>query len=263
MRVLHLIAFCGASVLAAPFGWAQDVSRADIVILGEVHDNPVHHNKQADLIAKIKPAAVIFEMLSHDQAAAVTSDLISDETALRAALDWDVSGWPDFGMYYPLFVAAPLARFAGAAVPRDVARKAMKSEIIQIFGDASDRFGLANPLPADQQSAREALQRAAHCDALPDEMLPAMVNIQRLRDASLAQAALAAFEEIGGPVVIITGNGHARKDWGVPAVLKRAAPEVSVISIGQGEIGQIPEGGFDSVFMAEPVERPDPCLAFR
>ncbi len=263
MRVLHLMAFWGASVLAAPFVWAQDVSGADIVILGEVHDNPAHHKHQAELMVKIEPAAVVYEMLSDDQAAAVTSDLISDEPALRAALNWDASGWPEFAMYYPLFAAAPQAHVAGAAVPREVAQNAMETGISQIFGDQSVRYGLADLLPADQQNIREALQMAAHCDALPDEMLPAMVNVQRLRDASLAQAALSAFEETGGPVVIITGNGHARKDWGVPAVLKRAAPDVSVISIGQGEIGQIPEGAFDSVLMSEPVERPDPCLAFR
>ena len=72
MRVLHLIAFWGASVLAAPFVRAQEVSGADIVILGEVHDNPAHHKHQAELMVMIEPAAVIYEMLSVDQAAAVT-----------------------------------------------------------------------------------------------------------------------------------------------------------------------------------------------
>ena len=113
MRVLHLIAFWGASAFGAPYVWAQEVSGADIVILGEVHDNPAHHAHQARLIAKIDPAAVVYEMLSEDQAEIITSELIGDETALRAALAWDAGGWPDFAMYYPLFAAAPQALGSG------------------------------------------------------------------------------------------------------------------------------------------------------
>lgn len=263
MRVLHLIAFWAGSALGAPYVWAQEVSGADIVILGEVHDNPAHHAHQARLIAKIDPVAVVYEMLSEDQAAIITNELIGDEPALRKAVGWDATGWPDFAMYYPLFAAAPRASVAGAAVPRDVAQNVMETGISNIFEDQRDRFGLSEPLAVEQQNAREALQMAAHCDALPAEMLPAMVDIQRLRDATLAQAAIAALEETGGPVIIITGNGHARKDWGVPAVLRRAAPNVTVISVGQGETGQIPEGGFDTILMSDPVARPDPCLAFQ
>ena len=61
----------------------------------------------------------------------------------------------------------------------------------------------------------------------------------------------------------ITGNGHARKDWGAPAALAHVAPEVSAQSLGQGETPTgAPEGGFDAVEITDPVEREDPCAAF-
>lgn len=110
---------------------------------------------------------------------------------------------------------------------------------------------------------------AAHCDALPIEMLPMMVDIQRLRDARLAETALSAYADLGGPVVVITGNGHARRDWGAPALVERAAGEVTVAALGQGETSgdaegmDAPDGSFDLVEDAAPAERDDPCEDFQ
>jgi uncharacterized iron-regulated protein len=132
-----------------------------------------------------------------------------------------------------------------------------------IGADTVQLFALNTPLPEDQQAAREALQRTAHCNALPDDLLPRMVSVQRVRDAALAQAALDALETTGGPVVVITGNGHARQDWGAPFLLRLADATVDVFSIGQGEAGQIPDGGFGFVADAPAVDRGDPCDAFR
>lgn len=237
---------------------------ADVLFLGEQHDNPAHHARQAQIVSEVGPSALVFEMLTPEQAARITPGLIADEAALGAALGWADSGWPDFAMYYPIFAAAPEAAFFGAAVPRDEARRVMSEGVIAVFGDAAPTYGLTEPLPEAQQQTREALQLAAHCDAMPVEMLPMMVDIQRLRDAFLARAALAAFEQTGGPVAVITGNGHARLDWGAPAALARVAPEVTVFALGQGEQGMgEPEGGFDLVEVTDPVDRGDPCEAFR
>jgi SAM-dependent methyltransferase len=74
---------------------------------------------------------------------------------------------------------------------------------------------------------------AAHCNMLPREAAGGMVEAQRLRDARFAAAAFRAFAAGGGQrAVLITGNGHARTDRGVPAYLKRVAPEVRVVSVG-------------------------------
>jgi uncharacterized iron-regulated protein len=245
--------------LANPLGEAQ----AEIYVLGEVHDNPAHHMVQAEAIAAIAPRAVVFEMLTEEQAGRVDDDLIDDPDRLGVQLEWSESGWPDFEMYYAIFAAAKGAEFRGAAVPRDEARTALQIGVAPSFGGQADAFGLTAELDAEQLADRLNLQLAAHCNALPVELLPGMVELQRLRDAVLARAALDALEETGGPVVVITGNGHARKDWGVPSYLARVVPEVAVFSLGQGEDGEDPEGGFDLVLDADSVEREDPCLAFQ
>lgn len=251
-----------ASVSAAsePPSEARD---ADVVFLGEQHDNLTHHEVQASWVEKLGASALVFEMLTTDQAAKISSDNRSDQVALENVLDWGASGWPDFAMYFPIFTAAPNAAVFGAGVPRAELHDAMSKDLNGILGGAAvQRFGLDQPLPPAQQQAREALQRAAHCDALPEDLLPKMVTVQRLRDAALAQAALQAFEQYGGPVVVITGNGHARTDWGAPFILQQAAPDLAVFSLGQGEAGRTPDGSFAAVIDGPAVDRGNPCDAF-
>ena len=242
--------------------WGSGATAQDVLIVGEVHDNPAHHAVQADMVAELAPTAIVFEMLTPAQAGLVTADNRGDATALADVLQWDQSGWPDFSMYHPIFIAAPQAEIYGAQVPRDVARAAFETGIAAAFSGDADRYGLSEPLPDAQQETREAMQLAAHCDALPQEMLPGMVSIQRLRDAELAHAVVEAIDATGGPVAVITGNGHARKDWGVPAYLARVAPDLDVRVIGQTEDDAPLEGGFDEILSAPAVAREDPCAVF-
>ena len=235
----------------------------DVVILGEVHDNPAHHAEQAARVLELQPKAIVFEMLTEEQASKVTPELRGDQAKLAEALAWDESGWPDFAMYYPIFSAAPEAQIYGAQVPREAARSALSTGPAASFGPEAARYGLDRDLPPEEQTARETLQMEAHCNALPPEMLPGMVAIQRLRDAVLARATIEALEATGGPVAGITGNGHARRDWGVPAYLTKVAPDLDIWVLGQTEDDSPLDGGFDMVTSAPAVERPDPCAAFQ
>lgn len=263
----------GLSLLGLVFGVvasAQQVSVADlpavapaqIVILGEIHDNPVHHQTQAELVARWSPSAVVFEMLTPLQAAATFGVDRSDAQAMAAALKWDGTGWPDYSLYHPVFAASGTARIYGAALDRALVRRAITDGAATVFGAEAVTFGLSAPLPSVEQSAREADQMSAHCHALPLAMLPGMVEAQRLRDAAFARTALTALQDTGGPVVIITGSGHADRLRGIPAALAVASPDVAVFSIGQmeGDAGDAPP--FDRWIVTAPTPREDPCAGF-
>lgn len=232
----------------------------DIYVLGEVHDNPAHHAEQARLVALLGPKTVVWEMLSPEQAAAITGIDLQDQAVLGAALDWANSGWPDFAMYHPIFSASVTAVHEGATVPRADLRKAIEEGAEATLGGKAEGWHMG-PLAEAEQKAREDDQRLAHCNALPEAMLPGMVEAQRMRDFAMAVLAAEAVAEERGPVVVITGSGHARKDWGVPAVIAKARPELKVWSLGQGE-GAITDGPFDAQLTAPAPEREDPCLAF-
>lgn len=262
----HLIP--ALALLAAPV-FAEEITAdaiaalppVDVVFLGELHDNPWHHETQAAAVAALKPAAVVFEMLTANKAAAITPDLVADPQALEQTLDWANSGWPEFSMYAPIFQAAGGAKIYGAQVPRTAVHAAiMGGDVVAAFGDGADQFGLTAPLAPDEQATREDAQFAAHCDALPRDMLPGMVLGQRLRDATMAREITRALDDTGGPVVVITGNGHARTDWGAPRLLSGA---ISQRSIAQFESAPDQPQPFDVWIITPEATREDPCLAFQ
>lgn len=233
------------------------------MILGEVHDNPAHHVFQAEAIDALSPAAVVFEMFGPDGVAALRGVDLDDAEAVSAALDWDKSGWPDFSIYAPVFAAVGVAAIYGGAVPRDDVRRAIGEGAAVVLGEDAAMLGLDRRLDDDELSLRKDGQMEAHCDALPVEMLGGMVEAQRLRDAGLARAILDALQETGGPVAVITGNGHARTDWGIPVYLRVARPELEVVSIGQLEAQPEDIPPFDHWRITAPAAREDPCAAFR
>lgn len=236
---------------------------ADVVILGEVHDNPVHHEGQAQAVSALSPVAIVFEMLTEEQASRATPDIRGEPAALAAELGWADSGWPDFEMYYPIFAAAPGAAIYGGALAAAEVRRAVNEGAAGVFGSDAPLYGLDRPLAADELDRRLAMQDAAHCDAMPDEILPGMVEAQRLRDAALARATLTALDETGGPVVVITGNGHARNDQGMPVYLAAARDALEVVTVGQLEAPPATSPPYDFWRVTEPAPRDDPCAAFR
>lgn len=232
--------------VAGPASGAVDLPSADVFVLGERHDSPAHHAVQAELVAHISPTAVVFEMLTAAQADRIGPDVSRDAATLGPLLDWAHSGWPDIA-FYARVMAATDAPILGAAGPP---------------GDLT-AYGLGSPLAVEEQATREALQAAAHCGALPRDVLPRFVARQRAADAQFAARTIAAFDTHGGPVVLIAGNGHARTDWGVPAAIARVRPDLRVVAVVQSEgvDGDVPPG--DVVLVSPPVNRTDPCAAFR
>lgn len=274
--LIALIALIAVGLAALPAA-SEEISAADlagrvnavapqVLILGEIHDNPIHHRNQAAAVAALAPKALVFEMLSPEQAAQVTPALIADPAELGRRLGWEAAGWPDFALYAPIFAAAPRARIYGAALPRDQVRRAFSEPLDTLLPEGA-RYGLATPYPPALQSALEAETQADHCNALPPEMLPGMVAAQRLRDAAFARTTLEALHETGGPVALITGSGHARTDRAVPALIKGAAPALKLLTLGQIERrddGSVDKDQpFDIWIVTDPTPREDPCKAFR
>ncbi|KIN63454.1 DUF399 domain containing protein [Sulfitobacter noctilucicola] len=236
---------------------------ADVVILGEVHDNAAHHEGQAALMAEIAPRAVVFEMLDGPMADTLNGLPRDDVADWGKRIGWEEAGWPDFGLYQPVFEALGDAVVVGAAADRAVVRAAFDQGAAAAFGKGAERFGLHVPLPDAQREARRALQFDAHCQAMPFDLMDGMVEAQRLRDASFSKAVVGALERYGPPVVVITGNGHARRDWAMPFMLAQAVPTRSIYSIGFVEApAAAKDDRFDATLVADAAPRDDPCAAF-
>lgn len=251
---------------------AGRLAAADIVVLGEVHDNPAHHAAQAWAVRRLRPAGLAFEMIPRASESGIRELLAEggSPAEIGPAIGWERSGWPDWQHYRPIFEAWRAQVYTGGGVPAQALRDAASDGAATAVTDRRFASALAEPFDAGTQRAAEDEMIAAHCDKLPREAVPGMVEVQRLRDASLASAALRARATGGGLTVLVTGNGHARTDRGVPAYLGAVAPELGVASVGLLETepgaetladhGALP---YDFVWFTAPAERPDPCAAIR
>ena len=131
------------------------------------------------------------------------------------------------------------------------------------------RYGLAGPLSQADEAALTQEMREAHCNLMPEAMLGSMVLVQRARDAQLADKLQAA---AAGPhgALLIAGNGHGRRDRGVPAQLARAHDQAgATLAIGLLEVdasrrepGQY-ELPFDYVWFTPRATDEDPCDELR
>lgn len=272
---MRLILCAMAAVVLLPMGAAASgveafvsaAGNADIVILGEVHDNPAHHVNQARIVEALQPDALVFEMVPQQKEDTVNELRSSgaDREAIAAALEWDKTGWPDFAHYAQILEAAPEARVFGGAQPDADVRRAMVEGAAGPFGPDAEIYGLSQPLDAEERAARERMMAEAHCGALPQEVITGMVEAQRFRDAGLADAALWARTMTGGQVVVITGNGHADRGAGVPKKLRHADPDVSIVTLGQLEAPPPDDAAaaYDHVIVTDAAEREDPCQTFQ
>ena len=258
---------------------AQAVARlargADVVYLGEQHDNPAHHaHQRAILDALLATGArpvVAFEMLEEDQQPllerAVTEARSADE--LERRLGWRARGWPDFSMYWPLFEVAARERLAVVALDLDraVTRRIAREGLASLGSSAT---ALTSLLPTD--GAREAgiarTIRDGHCGLLPEARLPAMVAAWHARNVTMARRLAAALER-GRPVVVIVGRGH-QDAGGLPAQLDVLRPRTRqlVVSLVELPAGERPESvvagtAGEVVWLTPAVERGDPCAGLR
>lgn len=264
--------FCAVSSFLAQTANAEELfpsafgvlAEYDVVIVGELHDNQAHHDNQAAIAREISPSALVFEMLSAEQAKGGRGVPRFDQNTLDQALGWSEGAWSNFEMYFPIFRAHLDAEIYGAALDRNIMRSSVTDGAAAQFEGNIALYGLDQRLDSAEQMKREALQMEAHCNALPETMLPGMVEAQRLRDAHFSKVTLQALKETGGPVLVITGNGHARTDWAMPRFLNRAAPEVKVVSVGQllQEADTPPYDRWIVTGDYTPLDG-DPCAAFK
>lgn len=229
---------------------------ADMVLIGETHDNPDHHKLQAWLIRELarkgKHPAVVMEMIPSDKADALASYQVASGASadgMATTLGWDSSGWPAWSLYRPIAEAALGANFT--VYPGD----ASKTQIQQVsqgglgvlsYGERV-RLGLGVPFAAALNTALTAEIKTAHCNQLTDNDASQMTFVQRYKDAVLADNLLKAADKSGGGAILIAGGGHIRNDRGVPYYLHTRASGLKVVSILLNEVETGVENPEDAV----------------
>ena len=268
-------------VTEAQFGAA--LAGARYRLLGEVHDNPAHHEIRARLIAAIVATgarpAVVFEQfdLDHDAALIAAQEAGADAEGLADAGRLDRKSWL-WPMHKPILDAALAARLPVRA--GNLSRAVLRGDLEASAENDTNAVWHAR-LHAARWSEVQAAQLSAdifesHCRKLPEDIVPRLVLAQRMRDAAMAQTLVDDATADGA--ILISGDGHVRADLGVPVYLHAPGfPDADARSVSLGMIEASEEDeraadfprqmlaehpGFDYVWFTPPVQREDPCAEF-
>ena len=230
----------------------RKISKATYVLLGEKHDNADHHIAHARIIKALpSPGSVVLEMLRRDQAGDIRAVSSADE--MRAATRWDKSGWPAYEIYAPLFRA-----IFDRSIRPGVGHPTRKELIASMSTSAS----LRRSLPADSVKALSKAIDESHCGHLNEKMTAVMVGAQIFKDQVMAHElrSQSGFEQ----GVLVAGNGHIRKDYGVPNFLQGTVSIAHLeVATDKVKLSDYDVESYDYVVFTPRVDDIDPCERFK
>jgi uncharacterized iron-regulated protein len=258
---------------------AEHIAKSNYILLGETHDNPLHHQGQAWVIAQIaaakRTAVVAFEMISQQQGQVIAGKNYADAEALIGGLNHIKSNWGYQRFYRDIFAEALRAGFT--ILPANFDRQKIMAVARKGEGELSARIKTMlddHPLSEEQAAASRKEIEGSHCGMINEQMTVAMMLVQRAKDAQMAQALMV--DDAIDSRVLVAGSGHVRNDRGVPFYLPANVKQNKVLTIAWAEVQpemkdaneyakhwgakQLP---FDYVWFTPHVDRPDPCEGFR
>lgn len=222
------------------------LAKHSYLLIGEEHDQVRHHQIQAWLIAELahqsRKPLILMEMLAQDQQDDLQQYLDRhphDASGLGAAVGWERQGWPAWSIYRPVAQAALDAQLTlmPANLPHTQIREIASSGRPALAEDGQLSNLIERPLPDAVQAKLEQALREGHCNLLPEAALPGMRLAQRARDAHMALRLHTAGRQ---GAILIAGNGHIRRDFGVPFYLYQIEPQADIVSLGLFAVDQLP-----------------------
>jgi len=257
----------------------KNIYTSNYVLLGETHDNPVHHKYQAWVIdtlsAKLPNASVAFEMISTTQGKAIEDEKISSSDELIGILNQHEAGWEYERNYKPVFDSVIKAGYT--MHPANFDRNTLFDIVKK--GEESAPQAIKAVLKKNRVNKKDKAVMAkeieeAHCGMANVKMISAMMLGQRVRDAVMSLALVNNRKD--SAAILIAGSGHVRNDRGVPVYLQKEDASATILTIGFMEVSEDAESvenyaeywksnqlPFDYVWFTARVDRPDPCEDMR
>jgi len=256
-----------------PGAWEHRLRGDAVVLLGEVHDNARQHESrlaalQRAFAAGWRPAIVMeqFDLAHQADLDRARLERPGDATHLidaaapsqmRAGTGWD---WRFYRPFIELALRYDVPLLAANLSNADTAR-IVRGGYGEVFDEARiAALGLSVPAPPDMESAQEREIDNGHCHALAPSQWPRMARAQFARDAVMADVLRRSARD--GGVVLLAGNGHVRRDIGVPRWLGAVRDRVVAVGYLEADDATTPVAAFDAVVRTAAAERADPCAGF-
>ena len=233
-----------------------------VVLLGEVHDNAAQHALRAQALRAVLEGgarpAMLMEQFDRERQADLDAALArpgatADDVVHTAVPDAaSMQGW-DWSFYRPYVALALEYRLP------IVAANVSRADTRRLLKDGLPSLGFDPAVPADVETAQAGAIVDGHCGLLDAAQASRMVGAQVARDQFMARAIEA---NAARGAVLLAGNGHVRRDVGVPRWLSAATRELSV-AIGLLEPGDPNAAAFDVALTTLAQPRADPCEGMR
>jgi uncharacterized iron-regulated protein len=233
-----------------------------IVLLGEVHDNAAQHALRAQALRALLESGarpvLLMEQFDRERQADIGRALArpgvsADDVIAAAAPDGAaMQGW-SWPLYRPYIALAIEYRLT------IVAANVSRADARRVLADGLPAAGFDATVPPDITAAQAQAIADGHCGMLDDAQALRMTGAQVARDQFMARAIEA---NAAHGVVLLAGNGHVRRDVGVPRWLSGGTRARSV-SIGLLEPGDPNAAAFDVALTTPAQTRTDPCAAMR
>ncbi len=251
------------------------INTIDVLLLGETHDNPVHHENQQKLLrARIESGArpaLMMEQLDAESQPALDQALSGSDRVEVLNRVTKLVKFADWKAYQPLLAIAVDNKLPviAANVPTQRLQPVVWRGYAAYDANELKRLAVEEVWNESRQNYLVANMGGAHCGKLKDELRAGLTRSQRLRDALMADSATSS---IGRGVVAIVGSSHARRDIGLPLYFAARAPTAHILSIGFVEVSPgatdpkiyeadsaTGDAPYDVIWFTPRVERSDPC----
>lgn len=222
----------------------EQAMKADVILFGELHDNPINHWLEVELTkdiyaAKRENLVMGAEMLEADDQVIVNeylAGLISEKT-----LNDEAKLWPNYPSDYKAlldFAKEHHLKMVASNIPRRYASMVYAKGLEVLNGIDADAKKWIAPLPIAYDSTlscyRDIFQQA---HGHGGENLP---KSQAIKDATMAWFILQNWSA-GKTLIHFNGSYHSDHHQGIEWYLKKANPNLKVLTIGATEQDEIAE----------------------
>ncbi len=234
----------------------NDLKKAQIIFIGESHDNPAHHRAQLQIIKALENSgtkvAIGLEMFRSDSQKYL-EQWVNGKMSLHQFMNIFNDNWSDFNQYREIFNHSYFKKIPmiglnlSRSITRQVARNGFKSLSKKQLNELP--IVTCNIDPAYEKFIKRALGGHAN----EDVKFQYFCEAQLLWDNVMAENLIAFLDKNPDySVVVIAGSGHAWKH-GIPARIKDRSeyafrvilPEV----IGRSEKGLVTEADTDYLLL--------------
>lgn len=288
-NTLALQGLCAAGLLAGGLGAPRRLEAETLIdwspvnahwrasrwlLLGEVHDNAAQHDSRHAWLAwrlrqGWRPVLLMEQFnrehqvqLNQARSAMTARHLPGSEDAMALADAW-LNGLPPKarqGWHWPHYL--PVLALALQHDLPVLAANLSRADARLIMREGLQAHGFDADVPTDIAQALTHDIMEGHCGALPQDVARRMVLAQVARDQFMARLLVQEGQEGAQGAVLLAGNGHVRRDVGVPRWLPPAL-QSRALSVGLLEQGDPSASRYD-VALSTPVQpRNNPCISFK